>query len=159
MSTGLDPHRIVRGADFGWQPQALPFDLAHEMFWLRVAELGDAPMMRQKDLGIWRSYSWNEVATIATEIAAGLGSLGFEPGEVASVLANTSREWVWADLAVLSAGGVCNGIYPTDAASQGAAREAAHVEVHRGPAARNCGPAERNCGSAAMNSGCWPNMR
>jgi long-chain acyl-CoA synthetase len=37
---------------------------------------------------------------------------------VASVLANTSREWVWTDLAVLSMGGVCNGIYPTDAASQ-----------------------------------------
>ena len=34
------------------------------------------------------------------------------------MLANTSREWVWADLGVLSAGGVCNGIYPTDAASQ-----------------------------------------
>ena len=127
MSTGsptpgpapaADPHRIVSGAQFGWQPQALPFDTVHEMFWQRVAELGDAPMMRQKDLGIWRSYSWNEVATIAAEIAAGLGSLGFEPGEVASVLANTSREWVWTDLAVLSAGGVCNGIYPTDAASQ-----------------------------------------
>ena len=127
MSTGstspvaapaADPHRIVSGAQFGWQPQALPFDTVHEMFWQRVAELGDAPMMRQKDLGIWRGYSWNEVATIAAEIAAGLGSLGFEPGEVASVLANTSREWVWTDLAVLSAGGVCNGIYPTDAASQ-----------------------------------------
>ena len=127
MSTGsptpapapaADPHRIVSGAQFGWQPQALPFDTVHEMFWQRVAELGSAPMMRQKDLGIWRSYSWNEVATIAAEIAAGLGSLGFEPGEVASVLANTSREWVWTDLAVLSAGGVCNGIYPTDAASQ-----------------------------------------
>jgi long-chain acyl-CoA synthetase len=45
-------------------------------------------------------------------------SLGLEPGEVASVLANTSREWVWADLAVQTAGGICNGIYPTDAAPQ-----------------------------------------
>jgi len=33
-------------------------------------------------------------------------------------LANTCREWVWADLAALSMGGVCNGIYPTDAATQ-----------------------------------------
>jgi long-chain acyl-CoA synthetase len=113
-----DPHRIVRGADFGWQPQALPFDLAHEMFWLRVAELGDAPMMRQKDLGIWRTYTWREVGTLVEEMAAGLVALGLAPGEVASVLANTSREWVWADLAVLSAGGVCCGIYPTDSAAQ-----------------------------------------
>ena len=32
-----DPHRIVRGDDFGWRAQDLPFDLAHEMFWQRVA--------------------------------------------------------------------------------------------------------------------------
>jgi long-chain acyl-CoA synthetase len=119
MSTvALDPHRIVAGSQFGWEPQPLPFETAHEMFWQRVAELGDAPMMRQKDLGIWRSYSWREVGTIVSEISAGLVSLGFQPGETASVLANTSREWVWTDLAVLSAGGICNGIYPTDAAAQ-----------------------------------------
>ena len=119
MSTvALDPHRIVAGSQFGWEPQPLPFETAHEMFWQRVAELGDAPMMRQKDLGIWRTYSWREVGTIVSEIAAGLASLGFQPGETASVLANTSREWVWTDLAVLSAGGICNGIYPTDAAAQ-----------------------------------------
>jgi len=119
MSTvALDPHRIVAGSQFGWEPQPLPFETVHEMFWQRVAELGDAPMMRQKDLGIWRSYSWREVGTLVSEIAAGLVSLGFEPGQTASVLANTSRAWVWTDLAVLSAGGICNGIYPTDAAAQ-----------------------------------------
>jgi len=117
-AVALDPHRIVSGAQFGWEPQALPFDTVHELFWQRVSELGDAPMMRQKDLGLWRSYSWNEVATIVSEVAAGLARLGFEPGQTASVLANTSREWVWADLAVLTAGGICNGIYPTDAAAQ-----------------------------------------
>ena len=117
-AVALDPHRIVAGSQFGWEPQALPFETAHELFWQRVAELGDAPMMRQKDLGIWRSYSWREVGTIVSEIAAGLAHLGFQPGEAASVLANTAREWVWTDLAVLSAGGVCNGIYPTDAAAQ-----------------------------------------
>jgi len=118
MSTAKDPHRIVRGDDFGWKVSQPEFDAVHEMFWLRAAEMGDAPMMRQKDLGIWRSYSWNEVAGIVGEIAAGLAELGLQAGQVASVLANTSREWVWADLGILSAGGVCNGIYPTDAASQ-----------------------------------------
>jgi sugar phosphate permease len=43
-------------------------------------------MMRQKDLGLWRAYRWTEVGGIVTEIGAGLASLGFEPGEVASVL-------------------------------------------------------------------------
>ena len=52
------------------------------------------------------------------EIAGGLMALGFERGHTASILANTVVEWVLADVAVLSCGGVSNGIYPTDAASQ-----------------------------------------
>jgi long-chain acyl-CoA synthetase len=113
-----DPHRIVTGEEFGYKADVLPYRSVPELFRLRVKELGDATMMRQKELGIWRAYSWNAVARFVDEIGAGLVSLGFEPGEVASVLANTCREWVWCDLAVQSAGGVCNGIYPTDAASQ-----------------------------------------
>ena len=116
--TVKDPHRVVGGEEFGYRPETLPYRSVPELFRLRVKELGDATMMRQKDLGIWRAYSWNEVARIVDEIGAGLVSLGFEPGEVASVLANTCREWVWCDLAVQSAGGICNGIYPTDAAPQ-----------------------------------------
>ncbi|MBN8492217.1 MAG: long-chain fatty acid--CoA ligase [Burkholderiales bacterium] len=119
MSTAVkDPHRIVTGEEFGYRPEVLPYRSIPELFRLRVKELGDATMMRQKELGIWHAYSWNDVARIVDEIGAGLVSLGFEPGEVASVLANTCREWVWCDLAVQSAGGVCNGIYPTDAAPQ-----------------------------------------
>ena len=116
--TALDPHRIVHGSQFGWEPQVLPFDTVPKMFWQRVQELGSATMMRQKDLGIWRAYSWNEVGDLVKEIGAGLVSLGFNSGEVISVLANTSREWVWIDMAAQTMGGVCNGIYPTDAASQ-----------------------------------------
>ena len=45
-------------------------------------------------------------------------SLGFARGDTASILSNTVVEWVLADLAILSCGGVSNGIYPTDAAAQ-----------------------------------------
>ena len=48
----------------------------------------------------------------------GLVALGFEPGECASVLSNTNREWLYADMGILGAGGVSNGIYPTDAPVQ-----------------------------------------
>jgi long-chain acyl-CoA synthetase len=118
MSEALSPHRIVRTQRAGWVNQQLPFDTIPKMFWLRVQQHGDAVMMRQKDLGLWRAYSWNDVATIVREIGAGLVALGLAPGEVVSVLANTCREWVWADLAVQSMGGVVNGVYPTDAPAQ-----------------------------------------
>ncbi len=88
------------------------------MFWNAVAKRGPEIWMRQKHLGLWRSWTWNQTADAVREIAAGLMSLGFAKGDCASILANTVAEWVWADLAILSAGGVSNGVYPTDAASQ-----------------------------------------
>ncbi|MGI9133353.1 MAG: AMP-dependent synthetase/ligase, partial [Rhodoferax sp.] len=88
------------------------------LFWNAVQQRGDRVWLRQKHLGLWRSWSWNQTAQAVREIGGGLLSLGFAPGDCASILANTVVEWVWADLAVLSAGGVSNGIYPTDAPSQ-----------------------------------------
>ncbi|MCF8168125.1 MAG: long-chain fatty acid--CoA ligase [Rhodoferax sp.] len=88
------------------------------MFWNAVKQRGPQVWMRQKHLGLWRSWTWDQTAVAVREIAGGLMHLGFERGECVSILANTVVEWVWADLAVLSAGGVSNGIYPTDAPSQ-----------------------------------------
>jgi long-chain acyl-CoA synthetase len=88
------------------------------MFWNGVAKRGPQVWMRQKKLGIWRAWTWTQTADAVREIAGGLMSLGFAPGNTASILSNTVIEWVLADLAVLSCGGVSNGIYPTDAASQ-----------------------------------------
>ena len=97
---------------------AVPGETVHGMFWSAVQARGEKTFMREKTLGIWRSWSWNRSAEAVRELAMGLVALGFEPGECASVLSNTVVEWVLADLAILSAGGVSNGIYPTDAAPQ-----------------------------------------
>ena len=88
------------------------------VFWNAVDQRGPKVWMRQKQLGIWRSYTWNQTAAAVQEIAGGLMQLGFARGECASILSNTVVEWVMADLAVLSCGGVSNGIYPTDAPPQ-----------------------------------------
>ena len=93
-------------------------DTISAMFWNAVEQRGPNVWMRQKELGIWRSWTWQQTAEAVREIAGGLMSLGFKPQETASILSNTVIEWVLADLAVLSCGGVSNGIYPTDAASQ-----------------------------------------
>lgn len=93
-------------------------DTIPAMFWNGVRERGDAVWMRQKELGIWRSWSWRQTGDAVREIAGGLMALGFQPKDTASILSNTLVEWVLADVAVLSCGGVANGIYPTDAAAQ-----------------------------------------
>ncbi|MFC5610106.1 AMP-dependent synthetase/ligase [Variovorax soli] len=96
----------------------VPGETVPAVFWNAVAARGDKVWMRQKHLGIWRTWTWKQTADAVREIAAGLLSLGLAPGECVSILSNTVIEWVLADLAVLSCAGVSNGIYPTDAASQ-----------------------------------------
>lgn len=93
-------------------------DTIPAMFWNGVAQRGPDVWMRQKELGIWRSWTWRQTGDAVREVAGGLLALGFAPHDTASILSNTVIEWVLADLAVLSCGGVANGIYPTDAASQ-----------------------------------------
>ena len=88
------------------------------MFWHGVIGRGPQVILRQKDLGIWRAMTWSQLGAAAREVGLGLVALGFEPGEVASIQSNTNREWLFADLGILGAGGVSNGIYPTDAAAQ-----------------------------------------
>jgi len=96
----------------------LPGDTIPAMFWQAVERRGPNVWLRQKDLGIWRSWTWTQVGQAVREIGHGLLAIGFGSRETASILSNTNIEWVLSDLAVLSANGVANGIYPTDAAEQ-----------------------------------------
>ncbi len=96
----------------------MPGETLPEMFWNAVAKRGPKVWMRQKKLGIWNSWTWDQAAQTIREIAGGLLSLGLQRGECAAILSNTVVEWVLCDLAILSCAGVTNGIYPTDAASQ-----------------------------------------
>jgi long-chain acyl-CoA synthetase len=96
----------------------VPGETVPAMFWNAVAMRADTVFMRQKKLGIWREWTWAQAAQAVREIGNGLLALGFDTGACASVASNTVIEWVLADLAILSCGGVSNGIYPTDAASQ-----------------------------------------
>jgi long-chain acyl-CoA synthetase len=98
--------------------KAVEIDTVAKMFWHGVQTRAANTIYRQKEFGIWQPVSWRELGRAAREIGMGLVSLGYEPGEVVSVLSNTNKEWVWSDLGALGAAGVVNGIYPTDAASQ-----------------------------------------
>ena len=97
---------------------AVPGETIPATFWNAARMRADKVWMRQKELGIWKSWTWRQTAEAVAEVAGGLMAIGFNAGECASILSNTVIEWVLADLAVLSCGGVANGIYPTDAASQ-----------------------------------------
>jgi long-chain acyl-CoA synthetase len=88
-------------------------DTLPKLFLKKSAERGDKIAMREKDFGIWQSYTWNDYRARAFDIAHGLLSLGLNRGDVVSIQSEDCREWLWADQGALLAGGVVNGIYPT----------------------------------------------
>ena len=100
------------------EKEAVAMNTVPKMFWHGVQTRGSKTIFRQKNFGIWQSVTWDELGRAAREIGMGLASLGYQPGEVVSILSNTNREWMCADLGALGAAGVVNGIYPTDAAPQ-----------------------------------------
>ena len=61
---------------------------------------------------------WREYGERARWIGMGLVKLGLKRGDVVSILAETVPEWLYADMGTMGAGGVTNGIYPTDSAKQ-----------------------------------------
>lgn len=97
---------------------ALHGDTVQALFWNAVALRQRDVWLRQKELGIWRAWTWHETGEIVKEIAMGLHALGMRVQDRVSILSNTRAEWVWADLAILSLGGTSAGIYPTDAVTQ-----------------------------------------
>ena len=96
----------------------MPGDTITDIFWNGVTARGPQLMMREKKFGIWQSWSWQQTGEAVRQISMGLMADGFAAGDCASILANTRLEWVLADMAVLSADGISNGIYPTDSVSQ-----------------------------------------
>ena len=88
-------------------------DTVAKLFLKKCDERGDKIAMREKDFGIWQSYSWTEYREHALAIANGLLSLGLERGDVVSIQSEDCKEWLFADLGGLLAGGVVNGVYPT----------------------------------------------
>lgn len=49
-------------------------------------ERGRRPAMREKDLGIWQTITWQEVAEQAAEVANGLAALGVRKGDHVAVI-------------------------------------------------------------------------
>ena len=61
---------------------------------------GDRPANREKDLGIWLTWSWSQIAEEVKALACGLKSLGVEPGDKVSICGDNRPHLYWAITAV-----------------------------------------------------------
>ena len=88
------------------------------LFRKRYTEGAGKVAMREKDLGIWRAITWAEYGETARLVGQGLMAMGLARGDVVSILSETNKEWMFADLGAICAGASSSGVYTTDSAKQ-----------------------------------------
>jgi len=95
--------------------------------WLQrnARELGDRPAIREKDRGIWQTWSWRQYLDQVRDLALGLASLGFCRGDRLSVIGDNRPRLYWAQVAAQSLGGVSVPVY-----QDSIAKELAYVWNH-----------------------------
>ena len=69
-------------------------------------QYGNRVAIREKDFGIWQSYTWRHYLAEARLIALGLASLGFSRGDRTAIVGDNRPELYWAMLASQALGGV-----------------------------------------------------
>jgi long-chain acyl-CoA synthetase len=62
--------------------------------------------IREKDYGIWQSYTWREYFEQSRLIALGLASLGFARGDKVAIVGDNRPQLYWAVMAAQALGGV-----------------------------------------------------
>jgi len=66
----------------------------------------DRIAMREKDYGIWQSFTWEDYWNQVREFAAGLASLGFARGDVFGIIGDNRPQLYWAEMGAMCLGGV-----------------------------------------------------
>jgi long-chain acyl-CoA synthetase len=117
------PKEIVNGVQLnaiaGTRPVLVEdCDTICKLFQARCRARGARTAHREKHLGIWRAFSWEDYWTHAKWIGLALKSLGLKRGEVVQILSEDRKEWLYFDQGIQAVGGVSSGVYTTDSATQ-----------------------------------------
>jgi long-chain acyl-CoA synthetase len=67
--------------------------------------------MRQKDMGIWRSFTWAHSYQQVRDLCLGLISLGLKRRDKACIIGDNDPQYFWAQLAIQAGGGAAVGIF------------------------------------------------
>ena len=57
---------------------------------------GDRPATREKNLGIWQTWNWSQVAEEVRAMACGLAELGFKRGDNLAIIGDNRPRLYWA---------------------------------------------------------------
>ncbi len=103
-------------------PQSVPA-LLHR----NAKNFANAPAYREKEYGIWQSWTWSETLEEVESLAIGLVDLGLKEGDFVAIIGRNRPRLYWAMIAAEMAGGV-----PVPLYQDAVAEEMAYVLGHCG---------------------------
>jgi len=78
---------------------------------LNAMEYGGEIALREKHLGLWRLFTWNDYQARVQEFALGMVELGLSRGDVIGIIGDNRPDWVAAEIATHAIGGLSLGLY------------------------------------------------
>jgi long-chain acyl-CoA synthetase len=98
--------------------QAFPYLTLPQMLRERARNDAMRVAIRQKDLGIWKPFTWADYHRRACSFGLGLSALGAAKGSHVGVLSENRAEWVLAQMGTGLIGAVTVGVYPTSPSAE-----------------------------------------
>ncbi|WP_370252326.1 AMP-binding protein [Nioella sp.] len=114
-------------------PESVPALLARN-----VAQFGSKPAYREKEFGIWQTWSWAETAEEIQAIAYGFLALGVEKGDHVAIIGRNRPAMYWSMVAAMKVGAI-----PVPLYQDAVAEEMAYALEHSGAKFAVCGDQEQ----------------
>ena len=91
--------------------RATQADTFPKLLRLNAKEHGGEIALREKDLGLWRVFTWNDYQTRVHDFALGMVELGLGRGDVIGIIGDNRPDWVAAEIAAHAIGAMSLGLY------------------------------------------------
>src|SRR5580704_15812415 len=78
---------------------------------LNAREHGNEIALREKDFGLWRTFTWNDYQSRVHDFALGMLELGLGRDDVIGIIGDNRPDWVAAEVATHAIGGLSLGLY------------------------------------------------
>jgi long-chain acyl-CoA synthetase len=86
-------------------------DTYPKMLRLNAREFGQEIALREKDLGLWKPFTWNDYQARVRDFALGMVELGLKRGDVIGIIGDNRPDWVAAEIATHALGALSLGLY------------------------------------------------
>jgi long-chain acyl-CoA synthetase len=92
-------------------PDLATYDTTAKLLRHNAERHPDDVAFREKEFGIWQSYTWRDYQQRVKRFALGLDALGLERGDVVGLIGDNRPDWVCGELAAQALGAMSLGIY------------------------------------------------